>query len=292
MPRQVADRMGQLSSGSGSRGSRITIKTRRRLAGLFWALLGMAMWLTALHRGYRVWFQRGTDSTWEAMQRTGRVRVCIDPTYPPFAYVLDSGGIAGFDVDLAEELASRFGVAHELVALHFDGLDDALLAGRCDIILSALPYDETLTEDVLYSPSYFNAGLLLAARSEDAAVRSTSDLAVRRVGVAEGSTAHLHARWLQEHARIPLVPVSYDKAEDALEALSRGLVDAVIADSIAVYGFSAHHDSVRYVQRFLVDDQYVIAMRPGDGYLWKRIADELSRMAREGYLERLIAKWF
>ena len=292
MPGQAADPMGQHSGRPNFGVCRATTRTRRRLAGLFWVLMGVAMWVIALNRGYRLWFVRGTDPTWEEMQGAGRMRVCVDPTYPPFAYVLDSGGLAGFDVDLAAELAARFGIGHEAVALHFDGLYDALLAGRCDIILSALPHDETLTEDVLYSPSYFNAGLLLAARSDDSAVRSTSDLARRRVGVADGSTAHLHARWLQEQARIPLALAPFEKAEEALEALSRGLVDAVIADSVAVYGFSAHHDSVRYVRRFLVDDQYVIAMRPGSGYLWKRIADELSRMSREGYLEELRVKWF
>jgi ABC-type amino acid transport substrate-binding protein len=238
------------------------------------------------------WFYARTDPTWEHVQRQGVVRVCMDAAYAPFEVQDSTGRFAGYDVDLAEELAARWGVGAEFVNVHFDGLYDALLAGKCDVLLSALPYDENMTEDVLFSPSYFNAGLLLAVPEGEARIRSVNGLAGKRVSVEIGASAHLEARRLQEQARIPLEIVPLPTAREAIQAVLDGEVVAAIADSVSVYEFAADRGGIRYLERFLTDDQYVIAMRPDSGYLWKRIADELARMHQDGFLDQLQEAWF
>lgn len=132
-----------------------------------WAVLALACWALAGRILYNAWFSRGTDPTWERLQQSGVVRVCMEAAYPPFEAQDAEGRFSGYDVDLMQELARRWSVSVDFVNVHFDGLYDALLADKCDLVVSALPYDETLTEDVLYSPSYFNAGLLLAVRKDE-----------------------------------------------------------------------------------------------------------------------------
>jgi ABC-type amino acid transport substrate-binding protein len=252
----------------------------------------MGCWLLALRGIHDLWFQPNTDPTWEQMRSTGVARVCMDATYPPFGMQDANGRFSGYDVDLMEELANRWGVRAEFANVHFDGLYDALLAGKCDLLLSALPYDETLTEDVLYSPSYFNAGLLLAVRLDERRIHGTGGLADRRVAVEFGASAHLEARRLREQARIPLHIVTFDSAGEALQALRAGEVDAALADSVSVYEYARDVGGIRYLDRFLTDEQYVIAVRPSAGYLWKRIADELARMEKDGFLGELQTRWF
>jgi len=259
---------------------------------LFWLLLGLICWTLAWRSIRTTWLYARTDPTWEHIQRQGVVRVCMDAAYPPFEVQDSSGRFAGYDVALAEELAACWEVGAEFVNVHFDGLYDALLADKCDIVLSALPYDETLTEDVLFSPSYFNAGLLLAVREDETRIRSVNGLDGKRVAVESGASAHLEARRLQEQARIALQIVPLPTAAEALQAVAAGEVDAAIADSVSVYESAADPGGIRYLERFLTDEQYVIAMRPDSGYMWKRIADELARMHKDGSLERLQSQWF
>jgi polar amino acid transport system substrate-binding protein len=259
---------------------------------LFWALLALTCWALAWRVIRSTWLGTRTDPTWERIQRQGVVRVCMDAAYPPFDVQDSSGRFAGYDVDLATELAARWGVGTEFVNVHFDGLYDALLAGKCDVLLSALPYDENMTEDVLFSPSYFNAGLLLAVRDGEDGIRSVNGLTGKRVAVETGASAHLEARRLQEQARIPLEIVPLPTVHEVLQALANAEADAAIADSVAVYEFATDPGGIRYLERFLTDEQYVIAMRPDSGYLWKRIADELARMEKDRFLEDLQSRWF
>jgi ABC-type amino acid transport substrate-binding protein len=267
------------------------MKRQGALQRWLWLLLALGCWTLALLQ-IRTWFHGQTDPTWEQIQRTGVVRVGMDATYPPFEVQDEAGHFYGYDVDLAEELAQRWGVRAEFINIHFDGLYDALLTGKCDLLVSALPYDETLTEDVLYSPSYFNAGLLLAVREGERRIGGVNGLGGKKVGVALGSAGHLEARRMQEQGRIPLHIVPFASAWEALQALHAGEVDAAVADSITVYRFVHDPGGIRYLKRFLSDEQYVIAMRPDSGYLWKRIADELARMKKEGFLQMLQEKWF
>lgn len=259
---------------------------------LLWLLAGLVCWTFALVTIRRVWFQRASDPTWDSMRASGRMRVCMEAAYPPFGMVDAAGTFSGFDVDLARELAARWSLQVEFVNLHFDGLYDALLADKCDVILSALPHDETLTEDVLYSPSYFNAGLLLAVRQDERRIRGVNQLGGKKVGVELGSSAELEARRHLEQGRIPLQIVTYPGAIEALTALREGEVDAAIADSVNVYHFARDPGGIRYVKRFLSDEQYVIALRPGSGYTWKRLADEVARLTRQGFFKALQARWF
>jgi ABC-type amino acid transport substrate-binding protein len=257
-----------------------------------WAVLALACWALAGRILYNAWFSRGTDPTWERLQQSGVVRVCMEAAYPPFEAQDAEGRFSGYDVDLMQELARRWSVSVDFVNVHFDGLYDALLADKCDLVVSALPYDETLTEDVLYSPSYFNAGLLLAVRHDERRIRSVNGLGGKKVGVELGAASDLEARRLRDQGRIPLQIVPFPSAEEALQALAAGEVDAAIADSISVYRFAHDPGGIRYFKRFLTDAQYVMAMRPDSGYLWKRIADELAQMHKDGFLEGLQQRWF
>ena len=257
-----------------------------------WLCLALCCWALALQLIATTWFYGRTDPTWEQIQRSGVVRVGMDATYPPFDMQDGAGGFSGYDVDLAHELARRWDVRAEFVNVHFDGLYDAVLADKCDMIISALPYDPAMTEDVLYSPSYFNAGLLLVVREDERGIRSTGGLADKKVGVEMGSAAHLEARRLSEQACIPMQIVPSPTSREAMEAVLAKEVDAAIADSVTIYRSARDLGGIRYLKKFLTDEQYVIAMRPHMGHLWKRIADEIARMRADGFLDALQPKWF
>jgi ABC-type amino acid transport substrate-binding protein len=255
-------------------------------------LVALGCWLLAYRSIRQTWFGAKTDPTWEQLQRSGVVRVCMDASYPPFGQQASSGEFFGYDVELVRELAGRWGVEAQFLNVHFDGLYDALLAGKCELVVSALPYDETLTEDVLYSPSYFNAGLLLAVRADERRIRGVGGLTDRTVAVELGSEGHLETQRLVDQARIPMRLAVAEDARVALASLAAGEVDAAIVDSVSVYQFVRDSSAVRYLKRFLTDEQYVMALRPNSGYTWKRIADELALLKREGYLEALRDSWF
>ena len=69
----------------------------------------------------------------------GKLIIGFEAGYPPMEYTDDSGlEYIGFDVDLAKELASMFGLEVEFVNTTFDGVFAGLDKGQYDMIIAAV----------------------------------------------------------------------------------------------------------------------------------------------------------
>jgi polar amino acid transport system substrate-binding protein len=230
------------------------------------------------------------DETWERIQSEGLMRIAMDASYPPFEYIDEEGNLVGYDVDLANELGRRFGVDVEFVIISFDGLYDALRVERVDLILSALPFDLRLTEDVVYSHSYFNAGQMLVVLDGEADIGGVDDLRGKRVGVEWGSMGDVEARQLLRRMEFELLP--YAGPTEALTALTDGAVDATITDAVSAYQFSRDEGGIKIVGPPVTDEPYVIATRLNSFVLQERINEAILELSASGFLDELRTRWF
>lgn len=264
---------------------------RRWWVGLLVAGLVVALGVWLLLRT----LPEGTDPDWERILESGTLQVCTDPSWPPFEFIDEnSGQIEGFDIDLAQLLAERLVPGTQLqariVPVGFDGLYDAVLAGRCDVALSALPYEAMRTQDVVYSVSYFNAGLVLLVREDADGIELLDDVMGRVVGVEWGfvpqGTTHQKEMLRNLGAR------RYDTAAGALRALQAGEVEAAIVDRITALAYTRECEGLRFVGEPLHDVNYVIPVRPDSHRLLGEINRVLLETREDGSLEALQEKWF
>ncbi|HHX43161.1 MAG TPA: amino acid ABC transporter substrate-binding protein [Chloroflexi bacterium] len=233
----------------------------------------------------------GADPTWERIHREGQLRVGMDASFPPFEVVDGDGRFVGFDVDLATALAERWGVGVRFVDVHFDGLYDALQADKFDLIISALPYDRTMTRDVAYSVSYYDAGELLLVPA-GANTASIADLDGGVCGVELGSTAHQLVRQVVRDRGLAIEVVAAREAEELPEQLLSGALDGIVCDSLTAHDWMGRWPDLQVVGPPLTSDPYVIAARPDSPELLQQVNLALREWRTSGYLEELQARWF
>ena len=242
---------------------------------------------------YFLWprpYLEAKDLAWERIQRDGRMLVGMDASYPPFEFVNGEGMLMGYDVDLARRIGEDLGVEVHFVSVGRDGFYDALAARKVDVIISALPYNASQTQDVLYSPEYFDAGQALLVREDEARIADSGDLDGMVVGVELGSAAHME---MEHRARRSDIQLRFHASpEEALRALVDGEVDAAVADSVAAYGFQRRHGGVKKAGQSLTEEAYVTAVRIDSFILSAKINEALSKLSQEGFLEGLNATWF
>ena len=261
----------------------------RRCAPAWGLLVAVALGLVAL-RAYGGLV--GADPTWERIQREGVVRVGMDANFPPFEVVDDEGRFSGLDVDLATALAERWGVDVQFVNVHFDGLYDALHADKFDLIISALPYDRTMTRDVAYSVSYYDAGQVLLVPATAGDVQSIADLDGRRCGVELGSEAHQLVRRVARDRGLSIEVIPAREASELPERLLSGTVDGVVCDTLTAHDWMARWPGLRLAGPPLTSDPYVIAVRPTSPELLNQVNLALREWRTNGYLEELQHRWF
>lgn len=233
------------------------------------------------------------DETWERIRETGVLRVCTDPSWLPFESVdPGSGQVKGLDADLARLLAPRLapGVRAEFVIMGFDSLYDALTAGRCDAVLSALPYEAERTQDVAYSIAYFNAGPVIVISEDTSGVEKVENLEGHTVGVEWGFVPEGDAK-----ERLLLQQLGlrrYDTAADALRALQAGEVDAAVVDCISALTYLHECEGLRIAGEPIADVDYCIPVRPDSVLLLEEVNRVLLEMRQDGTLDGLQDKWF
>lgn len=215
------------------------------------------------------------------IQEAGVLRVALDPSFPPFEFVDETNQSSGLDVDLARALAEQLGVEAHFVTTTYDGLYDALIVGRADVIISALYPDPTRTRDFVFSTPYFNAGEMLVAPL-DAGITGPADLAGRRVAVVFGTDGHMAA--LEWEATLAI----YQSAAEALTALAAGEVEAAVVDGVTA---RAAAKSALLLTLLVTDEPYVIAARREDAALIDRFDAILDTLRGDGTLETLLDRW-
>jgi polar amino acid transport system substrate-binding protein len=254
------------------------------------ALLAVGAWLVA-----EVWPET-EDLTWQRILETGVILVCTDPSWPPFEFIDErSGEIKGLDVDLASALAARLrsqgpAIRAEMVPVGFDSLYDALLAGRCDAVMSALPYEAERTEDVAYAISYFNAGMVIVVRDETVDITGLGGLPGRVVGVEWGFVPEGDSQ-----QRLLLQALSlrrYDTAGDVLRALQSGEVDAALVDQVSALDYLQECRGLQIVGQPFTDVSYVIPVRLDAFRLLAEVNRVLIEMREDGTIATLQEKWF
>ena len=165
------------------------------------------------------------------IQEKGKVVVGMSADYAPYEFhYIDENGqdvIGGFDVDIANEIASALGVELVIQEMDFDALVAALPAGKIDLVVSGMNPTEEGAKVVDFSEIYYNSQHGILVRSEDVDKYKTfADLEGAKVGAQLGSTQEQIARNEIPNADLQLL----NNVNNLILELKAGKVDAVIME--------------------------------------------------------------
>ena len=256
--------------------------TKRKTATLvILAIAAVGLWFVP---EVTAWLERKPDEAWARIQQTGVIRFAINPTYMPFDGLGSHGDFFGLDIDIANEIARRFGARAEFVVAGFDSLYDVLRVGQAEATISALPIDPAKFGAWRYSEPYFEAGQLMVTRLPKSGKTSEISLAVEY-----GSDADAAARNLAR--RREGVEIKYtESAEDALKAVANGWTDAAIIDGVSAQQLLPQHPGLS-VSEQVTHDPYAIALWGESDQLVVEINAALAAMKADGTLQRIVDEW-
>jgi polar amino acid transport system substrate-binding protein len=230
-------------------------------------------------------------STMAAIVKRGRLIVGVDQNTYRFGYRdSGSGELAGFDIDVARQVArALFGTdaGHiQFRALNSGVRIDAIKANSVDIVVETMTMNCARLQEVAFSTEYFTAGQRILV-TRGSTVRSINDLGQQKVCAAAGSTS---IRNIAAAASKP-VPVSVVNWTDCLVLLQQNQVAAVSTDNSILAGLSAQDPNTQVVGPAFSDEPYGIAMAKDATDLVRFVNGVLARMRADGTWTRLYHTW-
>lgn len=257
-----------------------TSHSRARASGL--ALLGLVWGLLLLTGCGR---PEGPSPQGDWKGRT--LRIGTDATYPPFESMRD-GELEGFDIELGGLIAEELGATVAWTNTSFDGVFPALMAGKFDLVMSAVTITPERQQRLGFSDPYYTAGQVVAARDGDTGITGIESLRGKVAGIQLNTTAALVLR------KYPDIKVrQYPTIDLALQDLLNGNLDGVVGDAPTLRYFITHgFKGLRTTGGLLTEEYYGIVMKPDDTRLRDTVNGALQRLRDSGRFAALEEKYF
>jgi polar amino acid transport system substrate-binding protein len=229
----------------------------------------------------------------------GRIVWCVDVSYPPEeSYQADGTTPEGSDIDIANEIGKRFGVETQIDNTAFSGIIPALLAQKCDLIISGMN-DTAERQQQVDFVDYLRVGQgLLVPAGNPKGITTLDDLSGKAVAVQLGTTNKdvIDAKNTElKTAGKPEIDIqTFEQDTDAFQQLSLGRVDAYSGDSpvCAYYAAKPENAGKFEVGGTPIDPIPIgIAIRKEDAEMKTAIQAVIDAMYADGTIKSIVDRW-
>lgn len=230
-----------------------------------------------------------TGELLSGVRERGVLRVANTQANPPWNFVDGSKGLAGFDVDVARQVAKRIGVDKvEFVPGEFETFIAGVKSNRYDIVISGQTITEERKQEVAFSrPSQVNGVGIIVAK-DNTTISGADDLRDATIAVSAGTTNEEQARKQFPDAQIK----TYTNATLGLKDVAAGRADAMIVSAFQGT-FLAEKNSlpVKRVGDLIDTEVNAMSFKKGEPKFKAAVDEALNAMIEDGTLTRISKKW-
>ncbi len=194
--------------------------------------------------------------------------------------------IIGFEVELADALATRLGLKAKMVQNQWDQLIPALDRGSFDIILNGLERTPENQQHIAMSVPYFVYAQQIVTRKDTAGLDTVEKLKGKTVGALSGSAS---LKLLENTVGIDVK--NYPGNVETLRDLKAGRIEAVVLDLPMAQFYAAPEPDLKFAGDSFAPGYYAVGVRKEDANLLASVNQALIEFTRDGTYERIYRKY-
>lgn len=214
----------------------------------------------------------------------GKLTVGIKYDQPGLGLRNPDGSFSGFDVEVAEYVAGKLGVAPENIEFKESPSaqrETLIQNGEVDYIVATYSITDARKEKVDFAGPYFIAGQSLLVKSDNTDITGPESLnGGKKLCSVTGSTP---AQKVKDTYAQDVQLQEFDTYSACVEALRNGAVDAVTTDDIILAGYAAQYPGeLKVVGAPFTEERYGIGLAKGDDETRAKINDAIDAMIADG----------
>jgi cystine transport system substrate-binding protein len=220
---------------------------------------------------------------------SGVIRIANTQSSPPWSLLDDKLQPAGYDVEVAKEVARRIGIAKVVfVADAFKNFVEGLKVGKYDMVMNDLTPTPERAKQVDFAAPYGVEDFRIFVLSANTDIRDRPDLKGKKIGVTTGTTNESWARANLKDADIR----TYDNGGFVFNDLGNGRIDAVISSHFGGMKYATVNKlPIKEVGQPLIFQLSAPAMPRGQQALKEAVSKAINDMIADGTIDRLARKW-
>lgn len=238
------------------------------------------------------------DPVWDSIVASGKIRIGTDPSWPPYESLDSNNKIVGFEIDLANAIATKLGLTLETSSVIFDNIVSSVKDKSLDMGVSGFSITPDRLEQVAFTipHSTTQAEIIMTQSKKDALgitmLNSLSDLKTQglTVGTQTGTT---------EESELIDAGVSHKSFTDYGTAIQDMMsanpsVDCVYAETPITTSWIAQYQAQGKAISIIYQAPYYpcafVVNKDAHTFLAK-VDGALAEIIKSGQMDELKAKW-
>lgn len=196
------------------------------------------------------------------VKQKGTLAVGVKCDYPPFGFIDEGGDNAGFEIDIAHQLAAyAFGDGGKVEFTCVTGSNRVpfLTTNKIDLIMATMNFTPERAQTIDFTSPYFAGGVKMLVPA-DSSVKTWDDLDGKQVITIKGSTASL---WLTQ-CMPGAEQVQFEQTSEAVTALTQNRAVAFAQDDTLLVDLAAKNKNTKVVGEVKADSPWGMGVRKGD----------------------------
>lgn len=223
------------------------------------------------------------------IQESGKLKVGVEGTYPPYTYHDDDGELTGFDVEVAKAIAGKLGVEADFTESDWDSLLAGIDSGRLDTVINAVSITPEREEKYDFAGPYFYITQQIVVAKDNDDIVDMASLDGKKVANT-ATTAYLD---ILEDAGASLVQIS--TAEEAVSLIESGRADFTTFNSVVFNEYLQQHPDANLKVAFVIPDvvdTYAVPVKKGETALYDAVQQAIDELKEDGTLSKLSEDYF
>lgn len=229
------------------------------------------------------------------VKKAGALSICADITFPPMTFMKDNQP-TGFDVDVADRIASAMGVTAQFHQTGFPNIIGALQGGKCNMIINGMSYTPERAKQVSMVAYLQDAVGFITQVKNPAKINGIDDLSGKRVAVQVGGVGLIAMQDVNKELAAKGLPkatlVNFTQDPSAFEAVISKKVDAFAQDQyVMAYYESKFPGQVEQLDLSVHPQTAVISVRKDETELISALKEGVAHLYETGEMTQLVKKW-
>jgi len=214
--------------------------------------------------------------------------VAVDTAFVPFSFK-QGNRYTGFDVEMWDAIAKTQNLRYRLQPMDFSGILPGLQTRNIDVAIAGITIRPDRQKVIDFSDPYYESGLAILVRSDNASITDVQSLAGKTIGVKTGTNTVDYLRDNVPQAKLKLFP----NIDNAFLDLATGRVEAAVHDTpnVQYYANTAGQGRVKVAGSLTSGDFYGIGL-PKNSELTQQVNRGLAAIRANGTYEAIYVKWF
>jgi polar amino acid transport system substrate-binding protein len=229
-----------------------------------------------------------------SIKSAGKIIIGTDSTYAPNEFLAADGKtVQGFDVDLFNAIAAKFGLSTEWNSAKFGDIIPGILSGKYQIGVSSFTINKQREQQVNMI-SYYSAGTQWAAKS---GASIDPDKACGKKVAVQATTVQVdditaRSKKCTDAGQPAITIDQYQAQSDATNAVVTGKDDAMLADSpVCAYAVKQTNGQLALIGSIYDSAPYGFVLPKDQTEFATAIASAVQAMIADGTYKKILDNW-